>query len=72
MDINRKCFQYYLSPIKDTTSKTDMFTMIIHGYQKLAKSELNVAALEKAMGKEVDNSWYVPLTIDSVHHINNA
>ena len=46
--------------------------MILHGNHKSAKKNLNVAALEKEIGKEVEHGWALPLTIALVRHINNA
>ena len=44
--------------------------MIVRGNHKSSNTNLNAAALENLMGKEVEHVLDLPLTIDSVHHIN--
>ena len=72
INIIKKGSQYHMSPIKEVTSKSDLFVMILCGNHKSAQTNLNVVPLEKSMGKEKDHCWSLPLTIDSVHHINTA
>ena len=46
--------------------------MIFRGNQKSSHSEINSAALEKAISKEIDHGWALPLKIESLQNIKNA
>ena len=46
--------------------------MLPRGNHKSARSALNAAALEKVIDKEVKHGWVLPLTIDSLCHIENV
>ena len=72
MDIIQRGSQYHLSPIYEATRKDNLSTVILHGNHKSAKTNLNFTALEKSMGKKVENDWAQPLTIELFHHINNV
>ena len=46
--------------------------MILRGNHKLSHSVLNSAALDKAISKEIDHGWALPLTIEYLKNIKNA
>ena len=46
--------------------------MIKRGNHKYSDSEMNSSALDKAISKEVNHIWSLPLTILSLKDINNA
>ena len=46
--------------------------MILRGNHKSSQSVLNAAALNKAMSKEIDHGWALPLTIESLQDVKNA
>ena len=46
--------------------------MILRGNHKSSQSVLNAAALNKAISKEIDHGWALPLTIKSLQSIKNA
>ena len=46
--------------------------MILRGNHKYSQSVLNAAALDKAIIKEIDHGWALPLTIESLQSIKNA
>ena len=46
--------------------------MILRGNHKYSQSVLNAAALNKAISKEIDHGWELPLTIESLQSIKNA
>ena len=45
--------------------------MLLRGNHKLERSELNTAALEKEIDKEVEQRWALLLTVESTHCIKN-
>ena len=46
--------------------------MILRGNHKYSQSVLNAAALNKAISKEIDHGWALPLTIESLQLIKNS
>ena len=46
--------------------------MILRGYHKSYHSELNLAALYKAIRKEIDHRWALPLTLEPLQNIQNV
>ena len=46
--------------------------MLLKGNHKSDKSNLNTAALEKVIDKEVQHRWALTLTIDSIRHIKEG
>ena len=46
--------------------------MILRGNHKLSHSVLNSAYLYKAISKEIDHEWALPLTIESLQNTQNA
>ena len=46
--------------------------MILRGNHKSSQSLLNAAALNKAISKEIDHVWALPLTIKYLQSIKNA
>ena len=67
----QKWSRYHLLPIKGVTSESDLEAMLIGRNHKSAKSDLNAASLEKAIDKEVEHIWALPITIYSIFHIKN-
>ena len=63
---------YHLNPIEEETRKSDLDAMILRGNHKSPQSVLNAAALNKAISKEIDHGWELPLTIESLQRIKNA
>ena len=61
----------YHDPIKEDTQKSDLDAMILRENHKPSHSELNSAALDKAIIKEIDHGWVLPLTIESQQNIKN-
>ena len=54
---------YHLNPIKEVTRKSDLDAMILRGNHKSSLSVINSAALDKAISKDIDHGWTLPLTI---------
>ena len=78
IDIIQKGSQYHLSPIYEATSISDLDAMILRVNNKLSKSNLNAAALDKAMGKEAEHFWdlhadsfIINIVIASIHILNS-
>ena len=46
--------------------------MVLRGNHKSSQSVLNAAALKKAISKEIDHVWALPITIKSIKSIKNA
>ena len=46
--------------------------MILRGNHKSSQSVLNAAAPNKAISKDIDHGWALPLTIESLQIIKNA
>ena len=46
--------------------------MILRVNHESSHSVLNSAALDKAISKEIDHGWALPLTIESLQSIKNA
>ena len=46
--------------------------MVLRGNHTSSQSVLNAAALNKAISKEIDHGWALPLTIESLQGIKNA
>ena len=46
--------------------------MLLGGNHESEKSVLNAEVLEKAMYKEVEHIWALPLTIESIYLIKNS
>ena len=46
--------------------------MLLRVNHKSERSSLNATALEKVINKEVEHVWALPLTIDSLRHIQNG
>ena len=46
--------------------------MILRGNHKSPQSLLNAEVLNKAISKEIDHVWALPLTIESLQSINNS
>ena len=46
--------------------------MLLGGNHESEKSVLNAEVLKKAMYKEVEHIWALPLTIESIYHIKNS
>ena len=46
--------------------------MILRRNHKSSQSEIKSAALDKAISKEIDHGWALPLTIESLQNIKNA
>ena len=46
--------------------------MILRVNHKSSQSVLNAAALNKAISKEIDHGWALPLTTESLQSIKNA
>ena len=46
--------------------------MILRGNCKSSHSVLNLAALDKAICKDIDHGWSLPLTIESLQKIINT
>ena len=57
---------YHLSFIEEETGKYYLISMLLRGNYKPSKSDLNTAAMEKAMVKEVEHRWKLTLTIDFI------
>ena len=64
--------RYHLDPIEEKTRKLDLDAMILRVKHKPSQSVLNAAALNKAISKEIDHGWELPLTIESIQIIKNA
>ena len=46
--------------------------MILRGNHKSSHSVLNSADIDKAISKEIDHGWALPLTIESLQNTKNA
>ena len=46
--------------------------MILRGNHKYSQSVLNAAAQKKAISKDIDHGWALPLTIESIQSIKNV
>ena len=46
--------------------------MVLRGNHTSSQSVLNAAALNKAIIKEIDHGWELPLTIEYLQSIKNA
>ena len=71
-NIIQKVLRYHLSPIEEAASKSYLEANLLRGGHKSSRSSLNAAALEKAIYKEVEHIWALPLTIESIRRIKNA
>ena len=65
-------YQYHISPIEEATIEYNLYSMILRGNQKSAKTKPNAADLEKSLGKEVEHVWALSLINDLVRHIHNG
>ena len=63
---------YHIDPIEEETRKSDLDEIILRGNHKSSQSVLNSAALNKAISKEIDHGWVLPITIESLQSIKNA
>ena len=63
INIIQKGSCYNLDPIKQEIRKSDLDAMILRGNNKLSHSELNTDVLDKAIMKDIDHRWALPLTI---------
>ena len=72
INIIRQGSCYHLTLVKEETRKPDSDAMILRGNHKSSHSLLNLAALYKAISKEIDRGWALPLTIESLQKIKNA
>ena len=54
---------YHLDPIEEETQKSDLDAMLLRGNHKLTHSETNPDGLGKAIGKDINHRWALPLTI---------
>ena len=45
--------------------------MILRGNHKSYQSVVNAAAINKAISKDIDHGWALPLTIESLQSIKN-
>ena len=63
INIIQKWSRYHLGPIKEETRKSDLDVMLLRGNHKSSHSVLNSAALNKAIRKEIDHGWALPLTV---------
>ena len=72
INIIQQGYRYHLNPIEEETPKSDLEAMIIRGNHKSPHLELNSAALYKAISKDIDHGWALPLTIKSLQNIRNA
>ena len=61
--------RYHLDSIKEETRKLYLSEMILRGNHKSSQSVLNAAALNKAISKEIDHGWALPLTIKYLQSI---
>ena len=55
VDIIQKGSHYHISPIEEVTIKSNLEAMLLRADHKLARSDLNTTALEKAIYKEVEH-----------------
>ena len=55
--------RYHLDPIEEETQKSDLDAIILRGNHKSSHSLLNSSTLDKAISKEIDHGWALPLTI---------
>ena len=60
---------YHLDPIEEEKRKSDLYAMLLRGNHKSSHSVLNSAAIDKAISKEIDHGWALPLTIESLKSI---
>ena len=72
MNVIQNGFQYHLYSTEEATRNYELEAMPLRGNQKSANSDLNVSALEKAMDKEVEYGWSLPITINSIRHIKDV
>ena len=72
INIIQKGLRYHIDPIKEETRKSDLDAMILGGNHKPSHPEMNSAALEKVIIKEIDHVWALTLTIKSLLIIKNA
>ena len=62
----------HLEPIKEETKKSDLDAMILRRNHNSFHSVLNSATLDKAISKEIDHGWALPLTIESLQNIKKT
>ena len=46
--------------------------MILRGNYRSSHSVINSAEIDKAISKEIDHGWALPLTIESLQNIQNS
>ena len=71
VNIIQQVSREHLDPINEKTRK-HLDAIIIRGNNKSLQSDLNSAALDKSISKEIDYGWALPLTIDSLQNIKNV
>ena len=71
MNIVPKWSQYHLSSIEEATRKFDPEAMILRVNHKSEKSDLNAAALEKYITKEMEHGWKINLKTDLIRHVKD-
>ena len=64
--------RYHLNPIEEETRKSDLDAIILRGNHKSSHSEINSAALYKAISKLIDHGWTLLPTIKYLQNIKNA
>ena len=63
INIIQKGSRCHLNPIEKETRKSDLDTMILRGSHKSSRSVINSAVIDKAISKEIDHGWALPLAI---------
>ena len=71
VNIIQQVSREHFDPINEKTRK-HLDAIIIRGNNKSLQSDLNSAALDKYISKEIDYGWALPLTIDSLQNIKNV
>ena len=69
INIIQQGYRYHLDPTKEETQKFDLDAIILRGNHKSSHSEINSAALEKSISKEIYHRWVLPLTIKYLQNI---
>ena len=63
---------YHINPIEEETRRPDLDEMILRGNHKSSHSEINSAALDKAISKDIDHGWALPPTVESLQNNKNS
>ena len=72
INITQQGSSYHLFPINEDTRAYDLEEMLQIGIHKKSHSDMNSAALEKAINKEFNQGWALLLTTASLQRVNNS